>query len=76
MVLLMFTTTVSFEAVQLPLLMVHTNVTDVPAVNPVIVLVGEDGVVTVAAPAITLHAPVPKAGLLADKVVEPELHRF
>ena len=72
----MLTTTVSFEAVQLPLLIVHTNDTDEPADIPVTVLVGDVGVVTVAVPDITLHAPVPKAGVLADRVVEPELQRF
>ncbi len=74
--LLIVTTTVSIDAVQLPLVMVHASDTELPADIPVTVLVGEDGVVTVAVPDSTLHTPVPKAGALADNVVEPELHRF
>ena len=68
--------TVSVDAVHGLLLMVHTNVTVVPATKPVTPDVGELGVVMVAVPNATVHKPVPKAGVLADKVVVPELHKF
>jgi hypothetical protein len=53
--------------VQEPLLIVHTNVF-VPTDNPVTPDVGEPGVVTVADPAITVHAPVPTVGVLPASV--------
>ena len=59
--------TVSFDAGQLALLIVQTNVFE-PTDSPVIPEVGELGVVTVALPAITVHAPVPTVGELAAKV--------
>lgn len=58
---------VSFEAMQVPFDMVHTN-EFVPAVKPVIAEVAELVVVTVADPAITDHNPVPTVGVLAVKV--------
>ena len=53
--------------VQVPLLMVHTNVFT-PVTNPVTPDVGELGIVTVAVPAVTVHAPVPTVGALAARV--------
>ena len=47
--------------------MVQRNVLT-PVVSPVTPDVGEDGVVTVAEPAITVHAPVPIAGVFPAKV--------
>lgn len=76
MVLLILITTVSVEAVQGELLMVHTKVTEVPAVKPVTVEVGDEGVVMVAVPETIDHTPVPKAGAFADKLADPELHKF
>ena len=49
--------------------MVHLNVTEEPTTSPVTPEVGEEVVVTVAVPAITVHNPVPGAGLLVAKVV-------
>ena len=57
----------SVLGVQVPLLIVHTNVFT-PVVKPVTPLVGLVGVVTVAVPAVTVHAPVPIIGVLAAKV--------
>src|SRR5205823_329104 len=50
--------TVSLEAGHVPLVIDHTNVL-APTDNAVTPDVGELGVVTVALPAITVHAPVP-----------------
>ena len=58
------------------MVIVHLNVTVLPAVNPVMVLVFEVGVVIVMpgfAPD-TLHVPVPVAGLLPAKVKLLVLH--
>ena len=41
-----------------------------PAVNPVTVLPGSDGSVTVAPPAITLQLPVPSSAVLPDKIAD------
>ena len=57
----------SVLGVQVPLLIVHTNVFT-PVVNPVTPLVGELGVVTVAVPAVTVQSPVPTVGAFAAKV--------
>ena len=57
----------SVLGVQVPLLIVHTNVFT-PVVKPVTPLVGELGVVTVAVPAVTVHTPVPITGVFAAKV--------
>ena len=61
----------SVLGVQVPLVIVHTNVFT-PVVNPVTPLVGELGVVTVADPAVTVHAPVPITGVFAAKVAVAE----
>ena len=53
--------------VQVPLLIVHTNVFT-PVVKPVTPLVGFVGVVTVAVPAVTVQTPVPIIGVLAASV--------
>ena len=39
-----------------------------PVVNPLTPLVGLEGVVTVAVPAVTVHNPVPTVGVFAAKV--------
>ena len=59
-----------------PLVIVHLKVTLLPAVRPVTVLAGDDGVVIVApfaAPWI-LHNPVPVTAAFAAKVKLPVLH--
>ena len=56
---------------QVPFVIVHTNVFT-PVVNPVAPLVGDVGVVTVAVPAVTVHAPVPIVGVLAASVAVAE----
>ena len=53
---------------------VHRKVALVPAANPVIEVVGEAGVVIVADPLTTDHAPVPKAGVAASIVKLEILH--
>ena len=57
----------SVLGVQVPLLIVHTNVFT-PVVNPVTPLVGLVGVVTAPVPAVTVHNPVPTVGVFAAKV--------
>ena len=61
----------SVLVVQVPLLIVHSKVFT-PVVNPVNPLVGDVGVVTVAVPAVTVHAPVPIVGVLAASVAVAE----
>ena len=51
----------------MPLVIVHTKVFT-PMLKPVTPDVGLVGVVTVAVPAVTVHAPVPIAGVFAAKV--------
>ena len=68
--------TSSVDAPQAGLLMDHLKVTLLPAVKPVTVLVGEVGVVIVAAPDTTVHCPVPVLAVLPAKVVLVTLHRF
>ena len=60
--------------VHTPLLIVQRKVALVPAVIPVTVLVGEDGVVMLAVPDITVHDPEPTVGVLPAKVKLPLLH--
>ena len=56
---------------------VHTKVLLAPTVNPVTPLVGEDGVVTAAVPAITDQAPLsPTPAELPAKVAVVILHKF
>ena len=63
--------TVSRDVPQGGLLIVQTNVF-APTDNPVTPDVGELGVVTVALPAMTVHAPVPTVGVLPAKVADVE----
>jgi len=60
--------TVSLEGGQDALLIVQTNVF-APTESPVTPEVGLPGVVTVAVPAMTVHAPVPTDGVLPANVV-------
>ena len=53
--------------VHVPLVIVQVKVFT-PVLMPVTPLVGELGVVTVAVPAVTVHAPVPIAGVFAANV--------
>ena len=74
-VALLVSTTSSLLTVHTPLLIVHLNVTLLPAVSPVTVLVFEPGVVItapLAAPMI-VHSPVPLAGALPVSVKLPSL---
>ena len=57
----------SVLGVQVPFVIVQVKVFT-PVVNPVTPDVGLVGVVTVAVPAVTVHKPVPVAGVLAAKV--------
>ena len=61
----------SVLGVQVPFVIVHTNVFT-PVVKPVTPDVGELGVVTVAVPAVTVHAPVPVVGVFAANVAVAE----
>ena len=63
--------TVSLEGGQEALLIVQTKVL-APTDNPVTPELGEEGVVTVAVPAITVHAPVPTVGALPASVAVDE----
>ncbi len=66
--------TSSKEGVQEPLEMVHLNVFT-PTVKPVTPELNKVGDVTVAPPAITVHAPVPTSGLFPANVAVPgEIH--
>lgn len=56
--------TSSILTVHPPLLIVHLNVTVLPTVNPVTVVVGEFAVVIVHVPLNTLHKPVPLVAVL------------
>src|ERR1019366_6881322 len=66
--------TSSVEAVQGLLEIVHLNVALVPAVTPVTPEVGEAGVVIVAVPLTTVHAPVPIIAVLPVRVKVLVLH--
>jgi hypothetical protein len=59
-----------------PLEIVHRRVEDPPIVKPVTPELKRVGVVTTALPEVTVHAPVPGAGLLPARVVVVTLHRF
>ena len=59
---------------QAPFVTFHFRVAEVPAGTPVIVVVGEEGVVMVAVPLTTLHSPVPGLGVFAAIVNVPLLH--
>ena len=61
--------TSSVEGVQGALEIVHRKVAVPGTAKPVTPEVGEVGVVMVAVPDTTLHAPVPTVGVLAAKVV-------
>jgi hypothetical protein len=64
----------SDEVAQLPLLMVHRRVAELPAARPVTVVVLEVCVVMLAVPLISDQSPVPTEGLFAAMVNEPLLH--
>ena len=57
----------SVLGVHVPLVMVQVKVFT-PVVKPVTPLVGLVGVVTTPVPAVTVHKPVPTAGVFAAKV--------
>ena len=57
-----------------PFEIVHLKVTEVPATSPVTVEVEDEGVVIVAAPVTTVHAPVPVIGALPVSAVEVVSH--
>ena len=63
--LLFVNTTSSVAAVHVPLDTVHLSVALVPADTPVTPDVFDDELVMFADPLVTLHAPVPKLGLVA-----------
>ena len=67
-------TVTSSNAVQVPFVTVHLIVALVPGATPVIVVVGEPGVVIVAVPVIKVHTPVPIDGALCVIVKLPVLH--
>lgn len=63
--------TVSLEDGHEPLVIVQTNLL-APVLRPVTAEVGDTGVVIVALPVITVHAPVPIEGAFPPSVVELE----
>src|SRR5690606_35715969 len=56
-----------------PLSIVQRSVAEVPAGTPVMVVVGEVGLVIVAVPETTLHVPSPTIGVLALMIKVPLL---
>ena len=56
--------------------MVQRNVAEVPTTNPVTPDEGDEGVVMVAIPETTVHAPLPILGVLAFNVVVVMLHKL
>jgi hypothetical protein len=64
----------SLAELQLPLVIVQRKVTDVPAVTPVTVDVGDVGAVIVAEPVIIVHRPVPGVGVFPASVKVLLLH--
>ena len=71
-----FMITSSADVVQLPLEIVHLNVTLVPTVKPVTVVVGEAAEVIVQVPVTMLHVPAPTVAVLAANWVVVTLQRF
>ncbi len=69
-------TTSSVEDAHAPLDIVHRKVALEPTVRPVKPLVGEEGVVIVATPAITLQVPTPTVGVLPANVAVLTLHKL
>jgi hypothetical protein len=63
-----FVNTMVSAVEQVPFVIVHASVAEVPAVKPVTPEVGEDGVVIVAVPLTTLHTPVPVVAVLPARV--------
>jgi hypothetical protein len=63
------TVTVLLEEGQLPLEIVHTK-RFVPMLKPFTALLGEEGLETVAVPAVTVQSPVPVVGVFAASVAE------
>ena len=61
----------SVLGVQVPLVIVHTNVFT-PVVKPVTPLVGLVGVVTAPVPVVTVQSPVPTVGVFAASVAVAE----
>ena len=63
--------TTSWLGGQGPLLIVHVN-EYIPPTKPVIVLVGDEGLVITAVPgpAVCVHTPVPMPAVFADKAVD------
>ena len=61
---------------QTPLEIVHRKVDAAPGVSPVTPELNRVGVVTTPDPAVTVHAPVPGAGLFPARVDTVTLHRF
>lgn len=66
--------TSSDEGVQLPFVIVQRNITEVPTGKPVIVDTGDPGLVIVAVPDITLHAPLPVTGTFPANAAVVVLH--
>lgn len=65
----------SVDATHVPFEIVQRKVFT-PVVSPVTPEVGEEGVVTVADPAITDHAPVPTTGVFPARVAVGVLHKL
>src|ERR1035437_7854658 len=61
---------------QTPFEIVHCKTDAAPGVSPVTPELKSVGVVTTAVPEVTVHAPVPGAGLLPARVVTRTLQRF
>ncbi|MBL4691344.1 MAG: hypothetical protein JKY68_07790, partial [Rhodospirillales bacterium] len=70
------TVTSSKELGQVPFEIVQRKMADASNTNPVTVDVGDDGVVIVAAPAITVQFPMPTVGMFPANVVVVVAQRF
>ena len=70
----LFVTVTSSNALQVPFVTVHLIVALVPTATPVIVVIGELGVVIVADPEIKVQIPDPTDGLVCVIVKLPFAH--
>lgn len=71
-----FIITSSVDCVHAPLRITHLKVTEVPGISPLTLVLFVVSDASVAVPLITVHVPIPTAGIFALSVVDVVLHRF